>query len=156
MAAPGTRTAGASGRLIGYARLSTDEQGTDPQLDELRAAGRTAILEEHASGADRGRPVLAGLLRDIRTGETLVMVRLVLRRKNKESLDGLLDEAVGTPLQEFAASLRCDLAAVQAALDLPWTTSSAESQINRLKMLKRTMFGRAGFRLLRARVLHAA
>ncbi len=46
------------------------------------------------------------------------------------------------------------LTAVQAALELPWTTSPAEGQINRLKMLKRTMYGRAGFRLLRARVLH--
>jgi hypothetical protein len=42
-----------------------DKQGTDPQLDELRAAGCTTILEEHASGADRSRPVLARLLRDI-------------------------------------------------------------------------------------------
>jgi transposase len=43
---------------------------------------------------------------------------------------------------------------VQAALDLPWTTSPAEGQINRIKMIKRTMYGRAGFQLLRARVLH--
>jgi len=64
------------GRLAGYARVSTDEQGTDPQLDELRAAGCTTILEEHASGADRSRPVLARLVRDIRRGETLVVVRL--------------------------------------------------------------------------------
>ncbi|MBE7159430.1 MAG: recombinase family protein, partial [Rhodospirillales bacterium] len=35
------------GRLIGYARVSTEEQGTDPQLDELRAAGCTTIHEEH-------------------------------------------------------------------------------------------------------------
>jgi transposase len=49
-----------------------------------------------------------------------------------------------------------DLAAVQAALDLPWTTSPVEGQINRLKMLKRTMYGRAGFELLRRRVLYAA
>jgi hypothetical protein len=36
------------GRLIGYARVSTEEQGTDPQLDE-RAAGCVPVLEEHAS-----------------------------------------------------------------------------------------------------------
>ena len=63
-------------RLIGYARVSTEEQGTDPQLDELRAAGCATVLEEHASGADRSRPVLARLLREIRPGETLVVVRL--------------------------------------------------------------------------------
>ena len=63
-----------AGRLIGYARVSTEEQGTDPQLDELRAAGCATILEEHASGASRSRPVLTRLLRG--RGETLVVVRL--------------------------------------------------------------------------------
>ena len=65
-----------SGRLVGYARVSTEEQGTDPQIDELRAAGCDVIREEHASGASTGRPVLARLLREIRPGETLVVVRL--------------------------------------------------------------------------------
>jgi transposase len=41
-------------------------------------------------------------------------------------------------------------------LELPWTTSPAEGQIGRIRMTKRTMYGRAGFELLRARVLHAA
>ena len=68
----------------------------------------------------------------------------------------MLADAAGTLPAKFAASLRHDLAAAQAALDLPWTTSPAEGQINRLKMMKRTMYGRAGFPLLRARVLHAA
>src|SRR5437763_12954110 len=63
------------GTLIGYARVSTEDQGTDPQTDELRAAGCTTLHEEHASGADRARPVLARLLRDIAAGETLVVVR---------------------------------------------------------------------------------
>ncbi len=81
---------------------------------------------------------------------------LLLRHKSQESLAAVLADAAGTPLAEFATSLRHDLAALQAALDLPWTTSPAEGQINRLKMLKRTMYGRAGFPLLRARVLHAA
>ena len=52
-------------RLIGYARVSTEEQGTDPQLDELRAASCDTAHEEHATGADRTRPVLARLLREI-------------------------------------------------------------------------------------------
>ena len=65
-----------AGRLIGYARVSTEEQGTDPQLDELRAAGCVTILQEHASGAVRSRPVLTRLLREIGRGETLVVVRL--------------------------------------------------------------------------------
>ena len=73
---PQERKSGAAGRVIGYARVSTEEQGTDPQLDELRAAGCTTVLEEHASGADRSRPVLVHLLRDIRRGDTLVVVRL--------------------------------------------------------------------------------
>jgi transposase len=80
----------------------------------------------------------------------------VLRRKSKESLDDVLNSAAATALKEFVANLRRDLCAVQAALDLHWTTRPAEGQISRLKMLKRTMYGRAGFNLLRARVLHAA
>ena len=59
-------------------------------------------------------------------------------------------------MKDFAISLRHDIGAIQAALDLPWTTSPVEGQVNRLKMLKRTMYGRAGFKLLRARVLYAA
>jgi DNA invertase Pin-like site-specific DNA recombinase len=73
---PKAQKAAAAGRLVGYARVSTEEQGTDPQTDELRAAGCTAIREEHASGADRSRPVLTRLLRDITAGDTLVVVRL--------------------------------------------------------------------------------
>jgi transposase len=80
----------------------------------------------------------------------------LLRRKSNESLDEVLNSAADTALKGFVVNLRRDLGAVQAALDLPWTTSPAEGQISRLKMLKRTMYGRAGFNLLRARVLHAA
>jgi transposase len=79
----------------------------------------------------------------------------LLRKKASEGLAQILDAAAGTPLKSFAESLRRDINAIQASLDLPWTTSPVEGQINRLKMLKRTMYGRAGFELLRARVLHA-
>lgn len=63
-------------RLIGYARVSTDEQVHDAQVDELRAAGCDRIFEEHGSGASRARPVLTRLLKNLAAGDVLVVVRL--------------------------------------------------------------------------------
>ncbi len=80
----------------------------------------------------------------------------LLRRKTVEGLDDVLTAATGTLFARFAASLRRDVDAISAALVLPWSTSPVEGQVSRIKMLKRTMYGRAGFELLRARVLHAA
>ncbi|SRR6266481_225260 len=53
----------------------------------------------------------------------------------------------------FAYGLQKDISAVAAAVDNSWSTGQVEGQINRLKMIKRQMYGRAGFELLRARVL---
>jgi DNA invertase Pin-like site-specific DNA recombinase len=63
-------------RLIGYARVSTEEQATDAQVDELRAVGCKIVHQEHGSGASRARPVLARLMREIGAGDVLVVVRL--------------------------------------------------------------------------------
>ncbi|TCN17630.1 recombinase family protein [Sinorhizobium americanum] len=63
-------------RLIGYARVSTDDQLNDAQVDELRAAGCDRIHQEHGSGASRSRPVLTKLLKDLAAGDVLVVVRL--------------------------------------------------------------------------------
>jgi transposase len=59
-------------------------------------------------------------------------------------------------LRSFAAGLRQDEAAVSAALSDPWSNGPVEGHVNRLKTIKRQMYGRAGFALLRARVLKAA
>lgn len=64
------------GRLIGYARVSTDEQATQAQEMELRSAGCEMIVEEYGSGASRARPALSRLVQDIGAGDTLVVVRL--------------------------------------------------------------------------------
>ena len=80
----------------------------------------------------------------------------ILRRQVIADLDEHLAAAESTLLARFAGGLRRDFAAIRAALELPWTTSPVEGQISRLKMLKRTMYGRAGFELLRARVMQAA
>jgi transposase len=59
-------------------------------------------------------------------------------------------------LRGFATGIINDVAAVRAALSQPWSNGPVEGQVNRLKMLKRQMYGRAKFDLLRSRVLHAA
>jgi transposase len=77
----------------------------------------------------------------------------LLRRQSDESLAAWFTDAAATPLARFAANLYRDADAVVAAIETPWTTSPVEGQISRLKMIKRTMYGRAGFDLLRERVL---
>jgi len=59
------------------------------------------------------------------------------------------------PLAGFARNLRRDFDAVRNGLSLPRGFGAVEGDINRLKMLKRQMFGRAGLDLLRKRVLLA-
>lgn len=63
-------------RLVGYARVSTEDQATDAQTLELKAAGCEVIYQEQGSGASRSRPVLARLLKEIRPGDVLTVVRL--------------------------------------------------------------------------------
>jgi transposase len=59
-------------------------------------------------------------------------------------------------LRAFAASLRRDLSAVTNGLTLPYSSGAVEGNVNRIKTIKRQMYGRAGFDLLRRRVLLAA
>jgi hypothetical protein len=81
------------------------------------------------------------------------LAKLLRRTSEKpEPLGEVLAAAKTTPLARLAANLERD----QAALKLPWTTSPVEGQVNRLKTIKRSMYGRAGFQLLRQRVLQAA
>jgi len=61
-----------------------------------------------------------------------------------------------TPLARFAAHLQRDQAAVLAAMQLPWSNGHVEGQVHRLKLIKRQMYGRAKFDLLRQSVLYAA
>ncbi|MER5299673.1 transposase [Streptomyces lasiicapitis] len=56
-------------------------------------------------------------------------------------------------LHTFVSGLDLDVKAVTAGLTLPWNSGVVEGHVNRIKMLKRQMFGRAGFALLRKRVL---
>ncbi len=81
---------------------------------------------------------------------------LVTERRSVE-LDAWLTRALSADapveMRRFAAGLQTDYKAVQAALCQPWSNGQTEGQVNRLKLLKRQMYGRANFDLLRKRVL---
>ena len=79
----------------------------------------------------------------------------LLRRGDPADLGAWLEAAAAAGLRGFAGGLRQDGDAVRAAIAEPWSNGPVEGHINRLKMVKRQMFGRAGFDLLRQRVLHA-
>lgn len=83
----------------------------------------------------------------------------MLRTRTVSHLDTWLEAATDSglpPLRSFANGIRRDYDAVRAGLELEWSTGQVEGQINRLKFIKRQMYGRANFDLLRLRVLHTA
>ena len=82
----------------------------------------------------------------------------LVRQRQPESLDPWLQRASTSTveaIQRFATGLYEDYAAVKAGVTLPWSTGPVEGHINRLKMLKRQMFGRARLDLLSRRFLRA-
>ena len=82
----------------------------------------------------------------------------MVRERDEAALDGWFEAVEDSGLQElrsFAAGLRRDEAAVRAGLSLPWSQGQVEGQVNRLKLIKRSGYGRANFDLLRQRVLAA-
>jgi transposase len=82
----------------------------------------------------------------------------MVKKREGDALDTWLEKAGQSTCNEvrlFAQGLRQDLAAVRHAVTLEWSNGQVEGQVNRLKMLKRQMYGRAGFGLLRTRVLLA-
>ncbi len=80
----------------------------------------------------------------------------IVRERHPDALDGWIKRASAcgiAELRRFAAGLSRDYAAVRAALSTPLSNAQVEGQINRLKCIKRTGYGRAKFELLRQRVL---
>lgn len=100
--------------LIGYARVSTDDQTLDQQRTALKAAGCQRIFEEKVSGVKRDRPQLAALLNQLRDGDVVTVTRLDrLARSTRNLLD------IAEQLDAAKAGLR--------SLAEPWadTTSPA-------------------------------
>jgi transposase len=134
---PYTRPQGPSARAVSFTWVCPDtKRSQDAQLyvDQLRQ-GDPAIGQAY----------------------TLSQAFLALVRERRgDALETWMTEAVASGIEalaRFAQGLQEDLAAVKAGLTLPWSNGPVEGHINRLKLLKRQGYGRAGFTLLRQRVL---
>lgn len=129
------------------------------------------LLREPAELNPEDVAVVERVMQDVQTATVVDLARrfcdIVRRAGLREQQDGSSPKAFDAWLVEarrcgvrgvesFAASLDQDGAAVRAALTLPWSSGQAEGQINRLKLLKRAMYGRAKLDLLRRRFLLAA
>ena len=80
----------------------------------------------------------------------------MIRMKIEGDLEPWIAEASASLLASFAAGIAKSKAAVHAAITQPWSNGQTEGQVNKLKMVKRQMYGRAKVDLLEARLIGAA
>jgi transposase len=116
--------------------------------DKRTEAEQTQLLQ-----VQQADPLLATLV-----SHTEAFARMV-RERTAERLESWFEGVLASPwreLKRFAQGLRQDEAAVQAALTSPYSNGPTEGHVNRLKLFKRQMYGRAKLDLLRQRVLYAA
>ena len=100
--------------LVGYARVSTDDQDLTLQRTALKKAGCKRLYEEKVSGGKRQRPELNRMLDQLRAGDVLVVSRLDrLARSTRDLLE------LAELLKQAEAGLR--------SLHEPWQSSNANS-----------------------------
>lgn len=126
--------AGLSARTI--ARSMTTERDT--------GSAQTALIN---AVIERAVPAL------INAREALDRFHAMMRSKDEARLDPWIALAADTKLAGFAAGVEADRDAVAAAISTPWSSGQVEGKINRLKAIKRQMYGRAKIDLLKARVM---
>jgi transposase len=151
-------------RLFGMVLGPRDQQVKPPTQPPILSARKTSILlskdpDKLNKKERKFCEALKELSPEIDQAYPLIQdfVKMVKQQKVK-MLDSWLEQALESelpPMVNFATSLRQDYHAVKAALEYKWSNGQVEGQVNRLKMIKRQMYGRAGFQLLRKRVVYA-
>jgi transposase len=127
-------------RQMAYRLLRRPEQRTETEQHQLLQVQQADLL-------------LATLAR-----HTEAFAQMV-RERTADQLDPWVEDVLASPwreLKRFARGLRQDYAAVKAALTSRYSNGPTEGHVNRLKLFKRQMYGRAKLDLLRQRVLYAA
>jgi transposase len=148
---------------------STTTDGSPPRSRKERAAAispralrwlLTRKREELDQEEQTRLEQLLNLSSDVQAVHSLLQTFLsIVRERKHQELPSWMEQAIrsGFPeLGSFVAGIQRDYDAVHAALRLPWSQGVTEGKVNKLKTLKRVMYGRAGFALLRQRLLHDA
>jgi transposase len=139
------------------------EPQPEPHQSTLLAAPRRLVwllLKEEAKLEKEEKVVLQHISQDKKIVLALALshqFQEMVRQRKPDDYPGWVSACVTSgilELKNFAEGLQRDEAAVQAALLLPWSNGQVEGQINRLKLIKRQMYGRANLDLLRLKVLY--
>jgi transposase len=141
------------------ASLAAPAAPTSPTRTPRQAMWLLARAPEALDDEDTAyREALCQVCPDVAQAYPLVQTfQTMVRTRQVDQLDPWLEQAQASGVRElrrFALGIRQDYAAVRAALEYEWSQGQVEGQVNRLKQLKRQMYGRAKFDLLRLRVLH--
>lgn len=131
---------------------------TIPRLSATEAAWLLVHPDDRLNDIQlRLREKLGQISKEFGTASELAQSFVAMvRNRTATAFDAWLERAESSSLKiftNFAASLRRDYAAVKAALTYHWSNGQVEGQVNRLKLIKRKMYGRAKFDLLRKHVL---
>ncbi len=137
-------------------------QASPAPLENFSAQRATWLFVRHPDELDETQHKELALIRQVSpSAEAAYLLAQafmqMIREQTGHQLDAWLGEAEASRLPEFksfAQGIHQDKAAVLAGLTLHWSTGPLEGHVNRLELLKRSMYGRAKLPLLRARVLH--
>ena len=125
--------------IIGYARVSTDDQNLDAQTDALQAAGTERIFSEKITGSARNRPELAKLLDHLRPGDVIIVTKY---DRLARSLRDLLD--IVETIEKHGAGFRSlaeDIDTTTPAGRLVFHVFASIAQFERERISERTKEG---------------
>ncbi len=153
---------------VAYLRKSTADGSTPAKRSEraqalspralrwLLTKQRTDLNQKEQAQLDQ----LLQISPDVQRIHTLLHPFLdMVRQRQHQRLRPWMEKASKsaiTELKSFVSGIESDYDAVKEALRLPWSQGITEGKVNKLKTIKRQMYGRAGFPLLQQRLLHDA